>query len=269
MTQPRFQVAKKLRVFGLSIATLAITMGFAHTALADEAYDYNNITYENNYIEEAPKSQYVFVTAYNLRLRQGPSTDHEIIVTLPSGTQVTPTYFNPENEFTPVIAGNLSGYVATRYIRMVDITPQTAAITPTHAAPNGTIELLSWSYVRTIMPTGTNIQVYDVWSGLTYTVRNFSNGNHADVETISRNDTEIMRASSGGFSWDARPVIVTFNGRSVAAAINTMPHAGSTIMDNGKNGHICLHFYGSRPHNGNRAYEQQMQTAVRQAFNHR
>jgi len=47
-----------------------------------------------------------------------------------------------------------------------------------------------------------------------------------------------------------------------------MPHAQSTIGGNGLSGHICLHFYQSRTHNGNRNYEAQMQRAVMQAFNH-
>jgi hypothetical protein len=45
-----------------------------------------------------------------------------------------------------------------------------------------------------------------------------------------------------------------------------MPHAGSTISGNGMNGHLCLHFYGSRTHNGNANYTRAMQEAVMEAF---
>jgi hypothetical protein len=48
-----------------------------------------------------------------------------------------------------------------------------------------------------------------------------------------------------------------------------MPHAGSTIADNGKNGHICLHFFESTPHNGNQSWRAEMQGAVMAAFNFR
>jgi hypothetical protein len=306
MTQTKMLPTAKSRFYILVVTIVLLSMTFAHTALAagyDEYDEYDDSTigyitaneYEDAYDPEdyeAPEQNRDFVTMYNLRLRTGPSLNHEIIVVLPAGTTVVATNFNPDSEFNPVVVGNLSGYVATRYIRPADFIPlapqtqpqtqaaqqaqpaenvgQAPAEQATRAAPpNGNIELLSWDYVRTIMPVGSLIHVYDIGTGLTYMVRNFSNGLHADVETLTQQDTNIMRQSSGGrYSWDPRPVLVTVNGRTIAAAINTMPHAGWTIPNNGMNGHICLHFFGSRPHNGNERYRQQMQAAVTQAFNH-
>ena len=226
-----------------------------------------------------------FVTTANLNLRSGPSTSYERITLIPQGTVVFITEYVPDNPdeyyaFSAVMFGEISGYVASRFVTprpLQPVMPETsvAAATPAEApAPpvairNGNIEKISWSTMRhNILTTGTDIQIFDIRSGLTYNVRAFSLGNHADVETLTAQDTEIMRQTSGGFSWEARPVLATFNGRTFAAAIHTMPHAGSTIHTNGKNGHICLHFYGSTPHNGNQSWRAEMQAAVRTAFNH-
>ena len=259
-----------------------------------------------------------FVTTANLNLRSGPSTSYPRITLIPEGTVVFISQYVPDNPdeyyaFSSVMFGEISGYVASRFIepramatveeRIEEISQmplepwveyaqaQVAAATPEPATPpvaepapapvpadptpppaaarSGNVENISWWTMRDsgMIPTGTTIQIFDIRSGLTYYVRNFSNGNHADVETVSQRDTDIMRQTSGGFSWDARPVLATFNGRTFAAAIHTMPHAGYTISGNGMNGHICLHFLESTPHNGNRSWQAEMQAAVRIAAN--
>ena len=112
------------------------------------------------------------------------------------------------------------------------------------------VEKAEWfTDLRYSLPRNTPIHVFDLLTGITYYVASFSNGNHADVETLTIHDTESLFAAAGGQSWDGRPVWVTVNGRTIAAAIHSMPHDISTINDNGLNGHICLHFYGSLTHN--------------------
>ncbi|MCL2236234.1 MAG: hypothetical protein FWB98_07335 [Defluviitaleaceae bacterium] len=264
--QPNF--VTKMKSLAVVTAAVATTAVMAQTAFA--LTDDYNFYIGNEYTEEF-EQPVQFRTTDPLRLRTGPSTDHSIILVMPAGTIIEVPSFNPYSLFNPVILGDLNGYVATNYIVPVTNAPQASAasLTTTHRPPNGNVELLSWSYLRTALPMHTHIQVYDIWSGRTYTVRNFSNGNHADVEPLTANDTEIIRSINGGrFTWDPRPVIVSWGDRTVAAAINSMPHAGWTIQGNNFNGHICLHFYGSRTHNGNRSYEAQMQQAVMQAFNH-
>ncbi|MCL2396677.1 MAG: hypothetical protein FWC93_01290 [Defluviitaleaceae bacterium] len=240
----------------LTLAMLMATALYSQTAYAAETTETD---------EEAPVIT-EFVTTANLNLRRGPATSYYRIALLPRGTVVVVTNFDPYG-FSAVSVNNMSGFVSSEFIRPIDNTTQPETTTST-TQRNGNIEKLPWRDMRQIMPTGTRIHVYDVRTSRTFYIRNFSNGNHADVEPINAQDTETLRAIYGGrWSWDARPVLVTFNGRTFAAAINGMPHGGSTISGNNFNGHICLHFYRSTTHNGNRRYEATMQAAVREAFN--
>ncbi|MCL2415198.1 MAG: SH3 domain-containing protein [Defluviitaleaceae bacterium] len=209
-----------------------------------------------------------FITTAALNFRSGPSADHSRISLLPSGTVIVVTEHVPGG-FSRIEHDGQVGYVSSDYIR---IRTDYDIILPSGGSANNSqgVELLSWSEVKQILPLHTNILVTDVRTGLTYTVRNFSNGNHADVEPATATDTATLRQAFGGrWSWDPRPVIVNINGRLIAAAINGMPHGGTTISGNNFGGHICLHFLGARTHNGNRTAERLMQAAVQEAFNSR
>ncbi|MCL2058050.1 MAG: peptidoglycan-binding protein [Oscillospiraceae bacterium] len=134
-------------------------------------------------------------------------------------------------------------------------------------APNG-VELIDWSVVKKVFSIGVPARVYDVRSGKVYYVKAFSNGNHADVEPVTVEDTATLKSTFGGvWSWTPRPVWVTVNGRTFAGSINGMPHGGGVNNSNGMDGQVCLHFRGSATHNGNTAYGQQHQNAIVEAWN--
>lgn len=127
--------------------------------------------------------------------------------------------------------------------------------------------LLDWSYARTILPRNTPVTVTDVRTGLTYQIVSFSHGNHADVVPASPEDTAtFLRTFNGRWTWDTRPIWVHIGDRKVAASINGMPHAGSTNIRNNMNGHVCMHFRGSRTHSGSRAHERDHQNSVMEAY---
>ena len=129
------------------------------------------------------------------------------------------------------------------------------------------VELLRWSEIRNIIPMNEQMQVIDVRTGLTFYLQCTSRGNHADVEPSSRLDTETIRAAFGGkWGWTPRPVWVVFDGRVFAASISGMPHSGSQISGNGMNGHICMHFRGSKTHNGNTNHERDHQLAITEGW---
>ena len=129
------------------------------------------------------------------------------------------------------------------------------------------VELLHWSYARRLFRLHVPYQVTDIRTGITYWVSSFSNGNHADVRPVSAEDTAAMNRTFGGvWSWNTRPILVTIDGRTFAASINGMPHGGGSIPGNNMNGHICIHFFGSRTHSGALSHERDHQRSVQEAF---
>ena len=214
-----------------------------------------------------------FVVSSNVNLRTGPSTGDEIIEVLPAGTVIEIWDLDPHN-WSHVRANGRMGYITSQFIvadwefKEMQLVAAGQFVYPSVPTHIGTIELLPWSTVRQIWRRGEIAQITDVRTGLVYNVRNMGNGNHSDVETVTQADTDIMRRTYGGvWSWATRPIIVSVNGRHIAASINGMPHAGSTIIGNGMAGHVCIHFQGARTHNGNRRHEQDHQNSVMEAFN--
>jgi len=214
-----------------------------------------------------------FVVSGNVNLRTGPSTNDPIIEVLDAGTVIELWDFDPWN-WSQVRANGQMGYVNSQFVvaewefEEMRLVAAGQFVYPTAPSHIGTVELLPWSYVRNFWARGQVAQITDVRTGLVYSVRNMGNGNHSDVETVTQADTDIMRRTYGGvWSWATRPIIVSVNGRHIAASINGMPHAGSTIVGNGMQGHVCIHFHGSRTHNGNQRHTQDHQNAVQEAFN--
>ena len=115
------------------------------------------------------------------------------------------------------------------------------------------VEALSWSQVNRLFPRNSTATVTDVQTGLSFRIRRLYGTNHADVEPLTSQDTNVMRRIYGGsWSWDRRAVIVNINGRLIAGSINGVPHGGQSISNNNFNGHFCLHFKDSRTHGNNR-----------------
>ncbi|MDR1538235.1 MAG: SH3 domain-containing protein [Clostridiales bacterium] len=202
-------------------------------------------------------------TIDGVNLRKGPSTSDDVIKVLKYGTSVE--LLNAEEgeggDWSFVSQDGDEGYIKREYLA-VEQPPERAV--PARSA----VELLSWSEVKPIFTIGVAAKIYDVWSGLVYYVKSFSNGSHADVEPVTKDDTAIMKRTYGNvWDWDGRPVWVTINGRTIAAAINGMPHGGGVNSSNGMNGQVCLHFYGSAVHNGNKTYQRQLQEVVMQSWN--
>jgi len=128
------------------------------------------------------------------------------------------------------------------------------------------VEMLHWRYVRNLITLREPFRVTDINTGIYFYVLSMSNGNHADVETVTARDTELLFQAAGGRSWTGRPVWVTIGYRTFSAAIHSMPHAQSTVRYNNMNGHICLHFYGSTTHNSRRAVYHNVILEAQRAF---
>lgn len=201
------------------------------------------------------KKQYMVTARVNFR--KAPSTDSEVIKTLGLYTKIN-VLENLADGWSSISVGDQQGYIKTEYI-----TEATNA-----AVSEKGVELTPWSEAKKIFKLNTPALVYDVGTGLTYTVQSFSNGSHADVEPLTKDDTAIMYKTFGNkWSWDVRAVWVTIGGRTMAASINGQPHGGGVISNNGMNGQICIHFKGSTTHNGNASFTRLHQQKVTEAYN--
>jgi hypothetical protein len=130
-----------------------------------------------------------------------------------------------------------------------------------------------WTEAQYLIPVGSDFQVVDFNTGKSFNVRRTTGANHADCETLTLADTNIMKEIWGGsFSWTSRPILIKYNGRQIAASMSSMPHAGNDaaaaglwtswrsegygagtnfdwIKGNGIDGHFDIHFLNSTAHN--------------------
>jgi hypothetical protein len=118
---------------------------------------------------------------------------------------------------------------------------------------------------------GVEAEVLDIDTGITYRVRRSTAGYNeiADVETLTRADTDRLLQTNGG-NWgpQRRAIIVTIGNRRIAASIAPFPHTGceccpfgalsdhlngnvgprpnlNSIFNTGLTGVVDIHFFGS------------------------
>ncbi len=196
-------------------------------------------------------------TAKRVNFRAAPELTAKVLKTINAGVSITVETYDPLG-WSLVVLDGVTGYIKSEYL------------TDSKVQDKGTVELLEWSVAKTIFTLNAPAQVYDVRSGLTYTVQSFSNGSHADVEPLTKADTEILHQTfDNRWQWSVRPVWVTINGHTMAASINGMPHGGGVIDDNGIDGQVCIHFLHSTTHNGNKSFAREHQNGVTEAWNAR
>jgi len=187
-------------------------------------------------------------TITGVNFRTGPSTSNSIITVLPVNTSVE-VLENQSNGWSRVRHNGTVGFVSSEFL----------------GSGARTIERIDWSTARSIVPTGVNLRVVDVRTGISFNLRGFAKTGHLDVEPPTQADTDaILRTRNGVWAWAPRPVWVTVGDRTFAAALNGMPHDVSTIRDNGMNGHLCLHF-GDTVTNS-KSYQRNLRNAVAEAY---
>lgn len=148
-------------------------------------------------------------------------------------------------------------------------------------------EYIRWSDMQKLITKGKSVfTIEDFYTGQTFNVIAAYGGVHADVETLTSADSQIVKQLWGGdYTWVRRPVLVHYQGRVFAASMNGMPHAGLENQPEGKyiynrsagfgygynfdsikgnqiDGHFCLHFRDSKLHS-NRKVDSKHQAAVR------
>jgi len=128
--------------------------------------------------------------------------------------------------------------------------------------------------VKKVWERGENAVVTDVETGLSFSVKRTYGTNHADVEPLTKEDTQIIKDIWGGFSWERRAVIVEIDNYVIAGSMTAMPHAGldsaaankyvrgrsggdgygvnlDAVKNNGCSGVMDIHFKNSRTHTTN------------------
>jgi len=143
---------------------------------------------------------------------------------------------------------------------------------------------LDWfSTTQFLFPREADATVIDVETGRSFRIRRTFGTNHADVEPLTKEDTNTIYELWGGWSWDRRAVVVIVDGSNyvLAGSMNGMPHGGvdhlpalapisggvnlDAVKGNGMDGHLCLHFLGSRAHGAsspNAAHQAMVQRAL-------
>jgi len=257
-----------LPIIALAFMPVSVQAAFSAYVAPYHGLEYQYIPYDNQYQDDENELPKIFITTANLNLRQAPTTESERIATINRGQLIYVTDLRDGVWFAATVDG-LTGYMYAEFLQPLAAPAGTSqAAEEAIAAVNGTVERLHWSEARQLTTRGTTLTIIDVRTGITWQMASFSNGNHSDVETLTAADTaEMLRAWGGRWCWTPRPVHVIVGDRVLAASLNGMPHAGWTISGNNMNGHVCLHFYGSRTHNGNRSHERDHQNAVTEAFN--
>jgi LysM repeat protein len=115
----------------------------------------------------------------------------------------------------------------------------------------GIIQAVPWSIVDQLWKKGETGRIIDVATGKSFQVKRLYGYYHADIEPLTKYDTQILKEIYGGiWSWSRRAVIVQIHNLYIAASINGMPHGGRSIYDNNFPGQFCAHFLGSRVHKG-------------------
>lgn len=134
---------------------------------------------------------------------------------------------------------------------------------------------LDWyKQVRYIFAKGDIAVVTDIDTGKSFKVERTYGTNHADVEPLTKADTQTIKDIWGGFSWQRRAVTVEVGDYILAGSMTGMPHAGldsakansyirnrsdgygygvnlDSIKNNGANGVLDIHFLNSRTHTTN------------------
>jgi peptidoglycan hydrolase-like protein with peptidoglycan-binding domain len=163
-----------------------------------------------------------------------------------------------------------------------------SALAASYSSPSNNTFKIPWSQAQNIFKIGTVATVLDIDTGKTFQVKRTFGYNHADTETLTAQDTAIMKSVFGGsFSWERRAIILIVGDTYIAASMAGMPHAGrddkpsavkvydrsggygygdnlDAVKGNNMHGVFDVHFYMSKTHSTNRV-DQQHQAMIDKA----
>jgi len=199
------------------------------------------------------------ITLAALNLRAAPNTASTRLAVAPLGAMVQVTDVR-DGAWFAVSYNGMNGFMAAEFLLALRV-PEGV---DTGDLPG--IELITWDEAHTAIPVRTVMRIIDVRSGISWQVARMGGDLHADVETVTAQDTALMhRAFDYTWTWNPRPVWVVVGGRTFPGSLGGMPHGIVTNHTNNVNGHFCLHFFGSRVH-GSEVVDQRHHDAVFEAY---
>jgi|GEM_PF-1278924 len=148
---------------------------------------------------------------------------------------------------------------ASGEVKVVKVARTPAKKAPVIAKTSGTVsrskysgraqgELIPWDEAAGLLARGESAAVIDVDTGYTFNIKRKGGTNHADCEPLTKDDTAIMKKIYGSWSWNRRAVVVSVDGKNIAASMAGMPHGSQTLTGNGFAGHFDIHFLDSMTH---------------------
>ena len=131
--------------------------------------------------------------------------------------------------------------VAATPVPKTTVAPVTAAFTAPKASE---VRNANWySEIRARAKLMPDVVIYHPDTGLHFNLHMFSFGKHADSETPTAADAEVLNKICGVNSWTPHYVWVIFSdGRVYIGSIHSHAHGVDHTANNGLEGHICLHF---------------------------
>jgi len=106
------------------------------------------------------------------------------------------------------------------------------------------MKLLHWqNEIKPNVKSGQTYLIFDPNTGISWNLKFYALGRHADSQPATWRDTQLMNRSFGNTSWTVHPVYVLLpTGQWTMATMHNMPHLYGSINDNGFGGHLCVHF---------------------------
>lgn len=179
-------------------------------------------------------------------IRKSPDPNSSIIQTIGAGVPVS-VMQKRGHWYEVVLCDGTKGYMYSSQVRGEGLQLLPEQEYEVYAP----VEVVNWSVANQVVPRGAVVTIEDVYTGKKFQIKRTFGTNHADVEALTKQDTQRVKQIWGGFTWERRPVIVHVKGRRLAASMAGMPHAGDTldaVKGNGMSGVMDLHFQGSRKH---------------------
>lgn len=142
-------------------------------------------------------------------------------------------------------------------------------------------ELVDWKKdnIYKIFYKGCVATLTDVKTGISFRIKRWSGGLHADVEPLTASDTAKMckvygvktaQEISDRNMYQRRSILITVGSHTYAASMYGVPHnypEGDTIPNNKFNGQFCVHFVNSQVHKSKKV-DSAHQAAIRYAYNY-